>query len=183
MIMNNRFLSLVAVVVVLAVNRSSAATTRYVNAGNMSPVLPYTSWATAATNIEDAASIASFGDMVLVTNGVYQYGGYNLSGSNRVYVANNVTVQSVNGPAGTSIMGYQVPGTTNGANAVRCAYVNVGGTLSGFTLTNGATQSGRATGGGVAGQRGTGGRPGDKLRGIVEQCGTVWRRGVWGSPA
>jgi hypothetical protein len=125
------------------------ATTHYVDVNGNNPVSPYTSWATAATNIQDAVFYAGIGDTVLVTNGIYQYGGAVNSGSNRVYVINNnITVQSVNGPAVTIIQGYQVPGTTNGANAVRCVYLNNGAILSGFTLTNGATQN-FGNGGGV----------------------------------
>ena len=119
---------------------SAAATTRYVNAGGTNPVPPYTSWATAATNIQDAANVAGFGYMVPVTNGIYQYGGWSNTGSNRVYVSDSQIIQSVNGPAVTIIEGYQVPGATNGANAVRCVFLQKGTTLSGFTLTNGATQ-------------------------------------------
>jgi hypothetical protein len=127
----------------------ASATVYYVNAANTNPLPPYTYWAIAATNIQDAANAAGSGDTVLVTNGVYQYGGVSEGGSNRVFVPSEVSVQSVNGPAVTTIVGYQVPGTTNGDNAVRCAYLSEFATLSGFTLTNGATPISSGDGGGV----------------------------------
>src|ERR1019366_7647134 len=116
-----------------------------VNLAGSNPVAPYSSWAMAATNIQDAINIAAAGDTVLVTNGVYATGGKAISGglTNRVALNRAVTVTSVNGYAATVIQGAWDPIATNGPGAVRCAYVADGATLIGFTLCNGAT---RATG-------------------------------------
>jgi len=119
---------------------SLEATPHYVDPNGASPQTPYLSWAHAATNIQNAVDAAIPYDTIIVTNGIYQTGGQKFGAtSNRVYVSKTLNLQSANGPALTIIKGYQIPGTTNGSSAVRCIYLADGATLSGFTLTNGAT--------------------------------------------
>jgi hypothetical protein len=115
----------------------------YVAAGNPNPQAPYTSWATAATSIQDAVEVAPAGGTILVTNGTYSAGGRAIYGAmtNRVAVDKPLSLQSANGPQFTVIQGYQPPGLTNGDGAVRCVYLTNGTSLSGFTLANGATRS------------------------------------------
>ncbi|NKB24202.1 MAG: hypothetical protein GKR87_07475 [Kiritimatiellae bacterium] len=110
--------------------------TNYVSfSGSHTP--PFTSWATAATDIQSAIDVASNGDTVLVTNGTYSTGGVAVHGINRIAINKPITVRSVNGSAFTVIEG-QGP---LGSNAVRCAYVMSGAELIGFTLTNGFTKN------------------------------------------
>ena len=117
---------------------------RYVNQSGAHPLAPYSSWATAATNIQDAVDVAVDYDVVLVTNGLYQAGGravppYMLT--NRVVVTNNIIVQSVNGPSVTIIQGqmaqYSYDPIELTAPGFRCVYLADGASLVGFTLTGG----------------------------------------------
>ena len=116
------------------------ADTHYVSlsGGN---TLPYTNWATAATNIQSAIDVAISGDIVLVTNGIYAEGGRVSNGclvTNRIMIDKQVTVRSVNGPTVTIIKG---TGPPDNNSAVRCAYVGTNAILSGFGLTNGNTRN------------------------------------------
>jgi hypothetical protein len=115
----------------------------YVALDSANPVAPYTSWATAATSIQnvvDAASVA--GALVLVTNGIYRTGERVTSEiepmTNRVAVTKAITVRSVNGAAVTVI---------HGQGAVRCVYLASSAALVGFTLTNGFADNGFGYGG------------------------------------
>jgi hypothetical protein len=110
---------------------STHAAVHYVDATSTNASPPYTSWATAARDIQSGIDASIDGDTVLVTNGVYASAGGVLAAgaSNRVAITKPVQVASVNGPGQTFILGDQ------GTNPVRCAYVTNGGLLSGFTLT------------------------------------------------
>ena len=103
-------------------------------------VPPFTNWVDAATNIQAAIDAANAGEIVLVTNGVYNSGGRSAGGqmlTNRIAITNAITVRSVNGPQVTVIEGMGPIGDA----AVRCVYVGSNACLVGFTLTNGSTRS------------------------------------------
>lgn len=131
---------------VLFVAASVPAAVLYVGLNSTNPTPPYADWSTAATNIQDAVDAASAGDLILVTNGLYQFGGRPASPdvlTNRVVVNKAVTVQSVNGPATTMIRGFKIVNLSGNASlAVRCVYLANNALLYGFTLTNGCTGGG-----------------------------------------
>ncbi|MCG2660782.1 MAG: hypothetical protein L6437_11125 [Kiritimatiellae bacterium] len=76
--------------------------TNYVYAAGANPVSPYTTWATAATNIQAAINVGAPGTLTLVTNGTYNI--------ENVCITNDmgVTLRSVNGYAHTTVQGSQL---------------------------------------------------------------------------
>ncbi len=111
---------------------------RYVALTSTNPSPPYLDWSTAATNIQNAVDAAVAGDVVLVSNGTYNVGARIVypASTNRVVVDKAVTLQSVNGPAVTTIAGFDAAGIST-TFYIRCAYLTNGAALSGFTLANG----------------------------------------------
>ena len=101
-------------------------------------VPPFTSWATAATNIQAAINVSSSGDTVLVADGIYASGSTAVSGglANRIAITNAITVRSVSGSTRTGIQG-EGP---SGNDAVRCVYMANNAVLIGFTLYGGCTR-------------------------------------------
>ena len=161
--------------------------THFVDLNSANPTPPYSSWSTAATNIQDAVDASADGGQILVTNGVYRTGGRVVYGSltNRVAVTKPLTLQSVSGPAFTLIEGYQMPGTTNGDSAVRCVYLTNGALLAGFTLTNGATgatndYATNQSGGGLWAESVT---ESNSSSALVSNCVIIANAGIWGAGA
>ncbi len=117
----------------------------YVSTECLNPTPPFATWETAAANIQAAVDAAAPGDEIVVTNGIYAAGGRAVGTNllaNRVAVDKAVTIRSVNGAQVTIIEGAKVAGGWAGCGegAMRCVYLASGATLSGFTLTNGATR-------------------------------------------
>jgi len=161
----------------LGVSTTEAAT-RYVVKNNPGAQAPYTTWATAARDIQTAIDAAWPQDLILVSNGVYDTGGRlfgSVGGTNRVVLTNGVTVRAVNGAAVTAIVGRPHTAQTNdGPRAVRCVYMESGTTLEGFTLRNGHSYRYNYSGGGGALCQSTSARLNHV---VVSDCSSDYRGG------
>lgn len=130
--------------------------THYVDATNTSPVAPYTDWACAATNIQDAVDMADSGDTVMVGPGMYHSGGRAAADGllNRVTITNAITLRSMQG-AGVTTISAQLPPDQNGDGRIflvaRGVWLAAGARVDGFTVTGGNASDGNKCGGGVFG--------------------------------
>lgn len=137
---------------VLLTALSAFSTEYFVDASRPDDSGAATNWATAKQTIQAAVDLATDGDTVLVTNGVYATGGavsppFDLYGDgsfvtsalmNRVCITNAITIRSVNGPEVTIIQG----ASNNGSAALRCVQLFPSALMDGFTLTGGKALSG-----------------------------------------
>lgn len=106
---------------------NALAATHYVLKDNPGAESPFSSWDTAAPDIQSAIDVAAEGDDILVESGLYDSGStFYDNCTNRIVVPSAVTVQSVNGPAST---------TLQGGAGVRCATLLGSARLIGFRLT------------------------------------------------
>ncbi len=96
---------------------------RYV-ATNGLHIAPYTSWATAASNIESAVAISYDFMLVFVSAGTYRI-------TSPIVLTSAVEVYSVCGPEQTIV---------DGAGTTRCFYIATEARLNGFTISNGSAQ-------------------------------------------
>jgi len=102
----------------------------YVNPTSPSQAYPYTTWASAAHQIQPAIDASTVvGRLVLITNSAWQ--GYSAM---IVLRTNPVIVMSVNGPSVTTMDALSLVG--------RCASLNDWSVLSGFTLKGGLVWNG-----------------------------------------
>src|ERR1039458_927850 len=85
---------------------------QYVALGNTNPVAPYLSWATAATNIQDAVDAWVPGALVLVTNGTYATGG-------KLNANGNFDIVVVDKPL--TVHGAATPAASRWSRAIRCS--------------------------------------------------------------
>lgn len=105
------------------------------------------SWSTAKQTIQAAVDLALVaGDVVYVTNGIYNKGGRKAPGyslTNRVCVTRPILVQSVYTSLNTRIVGASDASNTNGlgAAAVRCVFLTNGASMRGFWLYGGRTKN------------------------------------------
>ena len=117
-------------IITLLLSNIVFAATNYVNILSTNPAFPYTSWETAAKDIQAAINAADKGNIVLVNNGTYYH-------SSKLIITNEIVLKSFNG-LGTTII--------DGSNSHQCCYLEANNTITGFVITNGFSLNNSGTG-------------------------------------
>ena len=107
--------------VILFLSKIVFGVTNYVNKLSTNPTSPYTSWETAAKDIQTAINAANKNNIILVTNGIYYP-------ESKLIITNEIVLKSFNG-LGTTII--------DGSNSHQCCYLKANNTISGLVITNG----------------------------------------------
>jgi len=119
---------------------------------------PFTSLATAATNIQDAIDACISGHSAVVSNGVYRLPW-------TLQVPSGVTLRGLHGRDATVL---------DGRGAMRCVQVESGAVVDGLTLSNGYYSTAGIGGGGVYFYGG-----GTVRNARIIKCGGIWGGGVY----
>ena len=114
--------ALFAIMVLIAASTSQAGTHYVSSSGSHTP--PFTSWETAATNIQDAVNAAEESDWVILTSGIYRV-------SAQITLSNNISLGSVMGPSDTVL-----DGQSNDIRGIYIAGENSSSAVSGLTIQN-----------------------------------------------
>ncbi|VGO14436.1 hypothetical protein PDESU_02997 [Pontiella desulfatans] len=125
-----------AVVCFVCTCNLSLADTRYVDISNPTPAVPYTTWATAANDIQPAVSIAAAGDTVLIADGTY-----NITSQIKIY--KTLSVKSVNGP------GHVIIDANSNCRVLTLSSGTGSISLEGLTFTGGYADEAATRGGGI----------------------------------
>jgi parallel beta-helix repeat protein/predicted outer membrane repeat protein len=119
--------SLICISAAVLWHSAANANTYYVDISSTNSEPPYSSWSTAATNIQPAIDLAHSNDTVYVSNGTYLITG-------TITLSNSITMQSMNGAETTVI---------NGGGNRRCLYLSGHDiVIDGFTIANGKSSRG-----------------------------------------
>ena len=147
-------LTAVIMLSVVLIAQQTTATTRYVSQDG-SGSLPYKTWESAATNIQDAVDKAVPGDIILIDDGIYRV-------TNTIIVNKPVTINSVNGKDAVVIDGKGVAGCFQLSSS--------GAVLDGLTISNGYDNAG----GGVKMHAGT-----EVKNSTIVACKASAGGGIW----
>ena len=113
-------------------------TNTYVSSGG-SQAWPYSSWATAAHDIQSAVDATPAGGRVSVAPGSYNSGSRTMYGMpHRLVVTRPITLSATSGDPSLTVIQGAAP---IGPSAARCAYLGEGCRVEGFTFSGGATHT------------------------------------------